>query len=117
MELRNYETVFILTPVLSEDQIKDTVAKYVSLLKENGAKIVNEEQWGMKKLAYPIQKKNTGFFNLVEFEASADTVESIEVELRRDEKILRFLTVSLDKFAVAYNKKRKKGFPSKKQVA
>jgi small subunit ribosomal protein S6 len=97
--------------------MKDAVAKYVSLLKENGAKIVNEEQWGMKKLAYPIQKKNTGFFNLVEFEASADTVESIEVELRRDEKILRFLTVSLDKFAVAYNKKRKKGFPSKKQVA
>ncbi len=116
MELRNYETVFMLTPVLSEGQSTVAVAKYVSLLKENGAKIVNEEQWGMKKLAYPIQKKNTGFFNLVEFEASADIVEKIEVELRRDEKILRFLTVSLDKFAVAYNKKRKKGFSSKKQV-
>ncbi len=117
MELRNYETVFILTPVLSEDQMKDAVAKYVSLLKDNGAKIVNEEQWGMKKLAYPIQHKNTGFYNFVEFEASADIVEKIEVEFRRDERILRFLTVSLDKFAVAYNKKRKKGFSSKKQEA
>ena len=117
MELRNYETVFILTPVLSEDQVKDTVAKYVSLLKENGAKIVNEEQWGMKKLAYTIQHKNTGFFNLVEFEAAADVVEKVEVEFRRDERILRFLTVGLDKFAVAYNQKRRKGFSSKKQEA
>ena len=115
MELRNYETVFILTPVLSEDQMKDAVAKYVSLLKDNGAKIVNEEQWGMKKLAYPIQHKNTGFYNLVEFEATPDTIAKIEVEFKRDERILRFLTVSLDKFAVAYNEKRRKGFSSKKK--
>ena len=115
MELRNYETVFILTPVLSEDQMKDAVAKYVSLLKESGAKIVNEEQWGMKKLAYPIQHKKTGFYNLVEFQADPTVVDKLEVEFRRDERILRFLSVSLDKFAVAYNEKRKKGaFKSKK---
>jgi small subunit ribosomal protein S6 len=115
MELRNYETVFILTPVLSADQMKDAVAKYVSLLKENGASIVNEEQWGMKKLAYTIQNKNTGFYNLVEFDATPDVIEKIEVEFKRDERILRFLTVSLDKFAVAYNLKRRKGFSSKKK--
>jgi len=115
MELRNYETVFILTPVLSEDQMKDAVAKYVSLLKDNGAEIVNEEQWGMKKLAYSIQHKNTGFYNLVEFNATPDVIAKLEVEFKRDERILRFLSVSLDKFAVAYNEKRRKGFSSKKK--
>ncbi len=117
MELRNYETVFILTPVLSDDQMKDTVAKYKKILTDNGAKIINEEQWGMKKLAYPIQHKKTGFYNLFEYSADTTVTAKLEVEFGRDETILRFLSVSLDKFAVAYNEKRKKGFPSKKAKA
>jgi small subunit ribosomal protein S6 len=117
MELRNYETVFILTPVLSEDQMKDAVAKFKKILTDNGAQIVNEEAWGMKKLAYPIQHKKTGFYNLFEYKADASVIEKLEIEFRRDETVLRFLSVSLDKFAVAYNEKRKKGFSSKKAKA
>lgn len=113
MELRNYEAVFILTPVLSEDQMKDAVSKFVGVLKDAKAEIVNEEKWGLKKLAYPIQNKKTGFYQLVEFKADASVVEKLEVEFRRDERILRFLTVALDKYAVAYAIKRRKGFGKK----
>ena len=59
--LRSYETVFIATPVLSDVQMKEAVEKYTSLIKENGGEVVNDEDWGLKKLAYPIQKKTTGF--------------------------------------------------------
>ncbi|MFK7899471.1 MAG: 30S ribosomal protein S6 [Cyclobacteriaceae bacterium] len=108
MMLKNYETVFILTPVLSDAQMKDAVSKYKKLLKELGAKIVNEENWGLKKLAYQIQHKSTGFYNLFEFEAPAEAIAKLELELRRDERILRFLTTVLDKHSIAYNAKRKK---------
>lgn len=109
MQLKNYETVFILTPVLSDQQAKDTVEKFKQILKDNGAEFVNEENWGLRKLAYPIQKKTTGFYNLFEFKAPTTIVNALEVEYKRDERIMRFLTTVLDKDAVAYNKKRKKG--------
>jgi small subunit ribosomal protein S6 len=107
--MKNYETVFILTPVLSEDQMKDAVKKYVKVLKDAGAKIVNEEMWGLKKLAYQIQHKSTGFYNLLEYTAEPSVIDKLETEFRRDEGVLRFLTVSLDKHALAYNEKRRKG--------
>ena len=107
--MKNYETVFILTPVLSEEQMKDAVKKYVKLLKDNGAKIVNEEIWGLKKLAYQIQHKSTGFYNLLEYEAEPTVIDKLETEFRRDEGVLRFLTVALDKHALKYNEKRRKG--------
>jgi len=113
----NYETVFILTPVLSEDQMKDTVLKFKKVLEDEGSKIVNEEMWGLKKLAYPIQHKSTGFYNLLEFEAVPQTIKKLETEFRRDEKVMRFLTVTLDKHAVAYNEKRRKGAFNKKSEA
>ncbi len=116
--LKNYETVFILTPVLSESQMKDAVSKYKKILKDAGAKIINEENWGLKKLAYQIQHKSTGFYNLFEFEAPADTIQKLELELKRDERILRFLTIALNKHAVAYNiKRKKKQKESKKEEA
>ena len=107
--LRNYETVFILTPVLSEAQMKDTVEKFKKLLLAEGAEMVNEENWGLKKLAYPVQHKSTGFYNLFEFKAKPEAITALETEYRRDEAVLRFLTVSLDKHALAYNEKRKRG--------
>jgi small subunit ribosomal protein S6 len=85
---KNYETVFILTPVLSEVQMKDTVDKFVNLLKNEGAEIINVENWGLKKLAYPIQKKSTGFYILIEFKADPTVIKKMEIEIRRDEKIL-----------------------------
>ena len=116
--MKNYETVFILTPVLSEEQMKDTVQKFMKVLKDAKAKIVNEENWGLRKLAYPIQHKSTGFYNLVEFEAEPEAINTLETEFRRDEAVMRFLTVSLDKHAIEYNTRRKKGeFNKPKKVA
>ena len=105
--MNQYETVFILTPVLSEDQMKEAVKKYEDQLAKNGAEIVHEESWGMRKLAYPIQKKSTGFYQLIEYKAEGNVIANVETELKRDERILRFLTVKLDKHAIAYNEKKR----------
>jgi small subunit ribosomal protein S6 len=108
-----YETVFILTPVLSDEQTKEAVEFYRKTLKDNGAKITNEEHWGLRKLAYPIEKKSTGFYHVIQFEAPGATVRDLEITYHRDERILRFLTVSLDKHALAYLEKRKLRFGKK----
>jgi small subunit ribosomal protein S6 len=105
--MSNYETVFILTPVLSEDQAKEAVGKFKDVLTKGGAKIVNEENWGLRKLAYPIQKKTTGFYHLLEFAAEGSVIEDLEVTYRRDERVMRFLTMKMDKHAVAYAEKRR----------
>ena len=105
--MNHYETVFILTPVLSDAQMKETVDKFKAVLTENGATIVNEENWGLRKLAYPIQHKTTGFYNLVEFDAEPNVIKKLEVAYRRDEKVLRFLTFHLNKFAAEYAAKRR----------
>jgi small subunit ribosomal protein S6 len=111
-----YETVFIMTPVLSEEQTKEAVNKYRQFLSDNGAKIVHEENWGLKKLAYPIQKKSTGFYQLLEFEAEGTVVADLEVQYKRDERILRFLTVALDKHAVTYNEKKRNNSKQKAEA-
>lgn len=105
--LNHYETVFILTPVLSDEQMKETAAKYKDLLVNENAKIVNEELWGMRKLAYSIEKKSSGFYILFEFEAEPTIVEKLHTQFRRDEKVIRYLTTKLDKHAVEYAAKRK----------
>lgn len=107
--MKNYETVFILNPVLSEDQMKDAVDKFVKVLKKAKADVVNVEQWGLRKMAYPIQRKSTGFYNLIEFTATPDVVNALETEYRRDESVMRFLTIALDKHALLYNERRRKG--------
>lgn len=113
--MKNYETVFILNPVLSEDQAKDTVEKFVTVLTKANAEIINKENWGLKKLAYPINKKSTGFYNLIEFKADPQVINTLETEYRRDESVMRFLTTTLDKHAVVYNERRRKGeFKNKK---
>ena len=111
---KHYETVFILTPVLSDIQMKDTVDKFVNLLKEEGAEIINVENWGLKKLAYPIQKKTTGFYIMLEFLGEPTLIKKFELEFRRDEKVMRFLTTVLDKHAIVYAERRRKGEFNKK---
>ena len=108
--MNNYETVFILNPVLSDDQAKDAVEKFKKVLTKGKAEVINVEQWGLKKMAYPIQKKSTGFYNLIEF-ATENTaiINTLETEFRRGESVMRFLTTVLDKHAVAYNARRRKG--------
>lgn len=105
--LNQYETVFIVTPVLSEPQMKETVQKFRNLITGNGGKIVNEEDKGLRKLAYPIQKKTTGFYSLFEFQSNTSFINKLETEYKRDERIIRFLTIKLDKYAIEYNLKKR----------
>ena len=105
--MNHYETVFILTPVLSDAQMKEAVDKFTGVITANGGAIVNEENWGLRKLAYPIQKKSTGFYTLVEFDATPDTIKKLEIQFRRDDRVLRFLSFRLDKYAHEYAIKRR----------
>jgi len=114
--MNQYETVFIATPVLSENQMKEAVEKFKKIIVSNGGEIVNEENWGLRKLAYPIQKKSTGFYYLVEFKAESNLIQTLEVEYRRDERIIRFLTVKLDKYAAEYSEKRKNKVETEEQI-
>ena len=114
--MNQYETVFILTPVLSDEQMKETVAKFKNLLTDKGAEILNEETWGLKKMAYAIDKKSTGFYCLVEFKAEPSVVNSLETGFRRDEKVIRFMTVKLDKYAAQYAVKRRAKLAKKEEA-
>ncbi|MFT5581421.1 MAG: small subunit ribosomal protein S6 [Lentimonas sp.] len=105
--MNSYETVFILTPVLSEDQAKEAVQKFEAEVKAAGGKIKHSESWGLRKLAYPIQKKSTGFYFLSQFEAEGHIITDFELTLKRDERVMRFLTIKMDKDHVAYAEKRR----------
>ena len=105
--IKQYETVFIATPVLSDAQMKEAVAKYTDLIKANGGEVVYEEDWGLKQLAYPIDHKTSGFYYLIEFKAAPEFIATLETQYHRDERIIRYLTVALDKDAVAYAEHRR----------
>ena len=105
--MNRYETVFIMTPVLSAEQVAEAASKYRAFVTEKGGKIVHEDAWGLRKLAYPIQKKSTGFYHLMEFEADASVILPFETEFRRDERIIRFLTTKMDKHHIAYAEGRR----------
>jgi small subunit ribosomal protein S6 len=105
--MNSYETVFIATPVLSEAQMKEAVEKFKKLVTDNGGEVVHEENWGLKKLAYPIQKKSTGFYYLIEFKAEGELINILETDYRRDERILRFLTFKMDKYSLKYAEKKR----------
>ena len=106
--LNQYETVFIATPVLSEAQMKEAVQKFKKVIADNNGEIVHEENWGLKKLAYPIQKKSTGFYYLLEFKGPGDIVEKLEIQYRRDERIIRFLTFKMEKASIEYAEKKRR---------
>ncbi|HBF18453.1 MAG: 30S ribosomal protein S6 [Owenweeksia sp.] len=106
--MNQYETVFIMNPVLSDEQVRETVDKFKNLLESNEGKVLNEENWGLRKLAYPIQHKRSGFYHLLEFQAPGGAIEAMEVEMKRDERIMRFLTVRMDKHHVEFAAKRRK---------
>ena len=115
--MQQYETVIILTPLLSEEAQKEVFTKFTKLLKDGGAEIVQEDNWGLRKLAYPIQKKTTGYYHLTEFKAPGEIINKLELEYKRDERIMRFLTVSLDKHAQLYNERKRGGAFNKKKPA
>ncbi len=105
--MNSYETVFILTPVLSEEQTKEAVQKFESEIKSMGGKVKHSESWGLRKLAYPIQKKSTGFYFMLEYEGEGNLVSDLEVTFKRDERVMRFLTVKIDKDHLAWAEKRR----------
>lgn len=115
-KLKNYETVFIATPVLSEEDFKQTVKGYTDFLKSNNAEIINEERWGLRQLAYPIDDKTTGIYYFIEFKAKPELIDQLELNFRRDTNIMRFLTSVLDKYGIEYNEKRRKGEIGKKNT-
>ena len=110
--MNNYEMMVIFTPVLSDDEFKSEQKKYAAFVKENGGSIVAENAWGLKSLAYPIRKKTTGLYWVFEFMAASDFNEKLKVQLLRDESVLRHLITKLDKYAVAYNERKRSGVKS-----
>lgn len=115
MTIKNYETVLVFTPVLSEKEVKERITKYMDFLKAEGAEIIQKDFWGLKQLAYPIQKKTTGIYFVTEFKGTGETVDKMEVNLKRDNEMMRFLTVRLDKYAIKYNEDRRNGLIGKKK--
>ena len=105
--LNQYETVFIITPVLSEAQMKEAVEKVRKYITDNEGEIVQHVDWGLRKMAYPINNKSTGFYNHFEFKAPGELIGKLETEYRRDERIMRFLTFKMDKYAIEYSEKRR----------
>ena len=110
--MNNYELMVIFTPVLSEEDYKATQKKYAALVKDNGGEIVHDNPWGLKSLAYPIQKKTTGLYWVLEFTTPSDFIEKLNIQIRRDESVLRFMATKLDKYAVEYNAKKRSGVPT-----
>ena len=113
--MNNYETVFIVTPVLSDQQVQEVADKFQGVITENGGQIVNREAWGLRKLAYPIQKKTTGFYVLMEFTGEGTIINTLETQFRRDERVIRFLTFKQDKFAMEYSAKRRAKLSNKQE--
>jgi small subunit ribosomal protein S6 len=105
--MNHYETVFILNPVLSDVQVKETVSKFKDFLTSRGAEMVFEEDWGLKKLAYEIQNKKSGFYHMFEYKVPGEILLPFETEFRRDERVMRFLTVALDKHAISWAERRR----------
>ena len=112
--MNHYETVFILNPVLSEVQVKETVSKFEEFLTSRGAEMVSKEDWGLKKMAYEIQNKKSGFYHLFEYKVAGEVLLPFETEFRRDERVMRFLTVALDKHAISWAERRRAKLKSTK---
>ena len=102
----------IFTPVLSEDEFRGAQKKYTTFITDNGGTVVAENPWGLKSLAYPIQKKTTGLYWVMEYQAPSDFNEKLKIQLLRDESVLRHLLTKLDKYAVEYNAKKRSGVPT-----
>jgi small subunit ribosomal protein S6 len=110
--MNNYELMVIFTPVLSEDEYKAVQKKYATLVTDNGGEVVHENAWGLKSMAYPIQKKTTGLYWVMEYKAASDFNDKLKIQLLRDEGVLRHMYTVLDKYAVEYNARKRSGVAS-----
>ena len=110
--MNNYELMVIFTPVLSDDDYKAAQKKFAQMVTDAGGSIVHENPWGLKSLAYPIQKKTTGLYWVLEYTAQSDFNEKLKIQLLRDDNVLRHMFTALDKYAVEYNTKKRSGVPT-----
>jgi small subunit ribosomal protein S6 len=110
--MQNYELMVIFTPVLSDDDYKAAQKKFAALVTETGGAILNEKPWGLKSLAYPIAKKTTGLYWVMEYTAPSDFNEKLKIQLLRDDNVMRHMFTALDKYAVEYNTRKRSGVPS-----
>ena len=110
--MQNYELMVIFTPVLSDDDYKAAQKKFTSLVTESGGEVLNEKPWGLKSLAYPINKKTTGLYWVVEYIAPSDFNEKLKIQLLRDDNVMRHMFTALDKYAVEYNERKRSGVQS-----
>ena len=114
--MKQYECTFIIDPVLSGDEIKQTANMYLDHLKSNNCEIVHVEEWGVRQLAYPINRRHAGAYFTVEFKTESSTlISELELAFRRDERVIRYLTISLDKHGVKYNSDKRAGLIGKKR--
>ena len=116
--MRHYETTFIIDPVLSGDEIKSTAQMYVNFLTDNGCEVIHTEEMGVLDLAYTIKKRTSGFYFYVEFKSESGTpIEKMELAFRRDDNIMRYLTVKVDKHRAQYNLDKRAGKFTKTEKA
>ncbi|MBN9350741.1 MAG: 30S ribosomal protein S6 [Chitinophagaceae bacterium] len=110
--MKNYELMVIFTPVLSEDEFNQAQKKYSTFLTDNGGEVVHQNAWGLRSLAYPIHKKTTGLYWVLEYKAPTDFNDKLKTQLLRDESVIRHMYTALDKYAVEYNARKAKGVSS-----
>lgn len=115
--MNQYETVIIFTPVLSDDDVKRTEEAYKDFLRSNGGEIVAEEHWGLKQLAYKIKKKSTGIYYVLEYKGPGDITSKLDIQFNRDENVLRYATIRLDKYSIDYNERKRRGEIGRKAKA
>lgn len=115
--MQNYELMVIFTPVLSEEEYRSAQKSLIAFVTDNGGEMIHENAWGLKSLAYPIQKKTTGLYLVLEYLAPTDFNEKLKIRLNRDETVIRHMYTVLDKYAVEYNAKRKRGVPTENEKA
>ena len=109
--MKQYELTLIVDPVLSGDELKATAQTYIDYITTNGGTIVNVEEMGLRPLAYPINKRASGTYYCIEFTTDGKTnfLPKMELTIRRDDRLMRYLTIVLDKFGVKYNEDRRAG--------
>ena len=115
--MQNYELMVIFTPVLSDDDYKAAQKKYTALISESKGEVLNEKPWGLKSLAYPINKKTTGLYWVMEYKAPSDFNEKLKIQLLRDDNVMRHLFTALDKYAVEYNGRKRSGVSTANEKA
>ena len=115
--MQDYELMVIFTPVLSEEEYRTEQKKYASFVKENGGEVIYDNAWGLKSLAYPIRKRTTGLYWVMEYRAPSSFNEKLKIQLLRDESVIRHMFTALDKYAVEYNTKKRSGVPTAPEKA